>query len=548
MTLERNALALLLFVSTSASASAQTWEAEASAVFTASANTGFVVEAVGDLDGDGLGDGAITKIGAAQNRGRVFLVSSDGTEIRRFTGSTPGDNLGHSVAGVGDADGDGVSDVVAGAPVLTGVRPGLVTLYSGATGDVLWTVQGEAVGDRFGWVVAGPGDVDGDGRGDVIVGAPQHDQPSNNCGKAYVYSGATGELLHSWTGLGAGDWLGASVGSAGDRDGDGHVDLLACARFGGASNQGLAFVYSGADGSLMCTLAPPGGGTDFGNYFGGCAGDVDADGIPDPYVIDYSFPNQRGTLYVYSGSDCSLLHRIRAPIGGTFLFGRVRIGDIDGDGHDDLLTCSGQSNVGPAQAGAVYLHSGATGESLGQFTGDTPGMRLGTDVCSIGDVTGDGVPDIFVGVGDVTGSGQGGAFVLPGGPNPPRVFCHSTDASTGTEARLGYLNSLSVSANSFELRCEAAPAGQIGVFFGGPNTANVPFGNGIRCVGTPLRRYGAANASDTGDVQFQVDFSRGPASTILIGVPWHMQFWFRDPAAGGSNFNFSSGLRAVFRN
>ena len=78
------------------------------------------------------------------------------------------------------------------------------------------------------------------------------------------------------------------MGSAGDRNLDGHDDVLVCAVRAGANNWGQAYVYSGIDGSLMCTMDSPQNGIDYGNYFGGLAGDVNADGLPDVYVIDYS--------------------------------------------------------------------------------------------------------------------------------------------------------------------------------------------------------------------------------------------------------------------
>ena len=83
------------------------------------------------------------------------------------------DQLGSSVSGAGDVNGDGFADLIVGAPCddNNGFRSGSARVYSGIDGNVLYTFDGDDVGDRLGSSVSGAGDVNGDGFADLIVGA-----------------------------------------------------------------------------------------------------------------------------------------------------------------------------------------------------------------------------------------------------------------------------------------------------------------------------------------------------------------------------------------
>ncbi|HEU4436150.1 MAG TPA: integrin alpha, partial [candidate division Zixibacteria bacterium] len=181
---------------------------------------------------------------------RVYS-GSDGSLHYRKDGAHTGDYLGFDVAGVGDVNGDGYADFLIGAYAANpgGVgNAGSAYLYSGADGSLLFQKDGEAANDFLGNSVAGVGDVNRDGTPDFIIGASEA-EPGGlfNAGSAYVYSGADGSLLLKLNGAAANDQLGISVDGAGDLNGDGRTEIIVGAWRadpGGIMDAGSAFVLS----------------------------------------------------------------------------------------------------------------------------------------------------------------------------------------------------------------------------------------------------------------------------------------------------------------
>ena len=129
---------------------------------------------------------------------------------------------------LGDLDGDGHAEHAVGIPVTDGV--GRARIFSSATGDLLRTLRSDVPGDGFGWSLANAGDVDADGRDDVIVGAPGDDTVAPDAGAAHVFSGRTGEPLYTLVGAHPDERLGTAVGGLGDVDGDGRSDVFVTCR------------------------------------------------------------------------------------------------------------------------------------------------------------------------------------------------------------------------------------------------------------------------------------------------------------------------------
>ena len=200
-----------------------------------SGDFGYSVAMIPDINGDGRED---IIVGAPKERsdraGRAYVFSgATGQVLRQLDSPSPqaDGRFGYAVAAVPDANGDGIPDIVVGAPREFS-RQGRVYLFSGATGALLRGVQSPGLENngRFGEAVAGLTDFNGDGRGDFIVGAP-HEDPANSpedAGRAYIYSGATGQFLNKVLPPrpALNEYFGAAVAGMFDNNGTGRPEVV----------------------------------------------------------------------------------------------------------------------------------------------------------------------------------------------------------------------------------------------------------------------------------------------------------------------------------
>lgn len=363
---------------------------------------GWVAERLGDIDGDGVEDfivGAPTSAAGGPFAGRAYVYSGrDGRLLNVVTGR-PNERFGYSVAGIPDTDGDGVGDYAVAGPGTPGLSlRGRVALYSGATHVLLREWSGEP-NSFFGADINSAGDADGDGRGDVIVGAPRTSVSGALAGRVEVLSGRTGDRLWTTEGQAPGDLLGTAVSGLGDLDGDGVPEQGAGARRAGPQNGGLAFVLSGRTGAITRTLRPSGTAVDFGWFFLHDAGDADGDGVRDIYVGDFDDAwkgASSGRGYLFSGATGERIRTMTAESAGDgFGIGRG-LGDVDGDGSADLFLAAWTSSAGAPSGGRAYVISGRNGRTLRTITGAVAGATLGVDAVGLGDVNGDGLPDYLL--------------------------------------------------------------------------------------------------------------------------------------------------------
>jgi hypothetical protein len=437
------------------------------------------VASVGDVNGDGYDDvivGAPYFDGGQYLEGAafVFLGSADGiasgeapaTAAAQLESDQALALMGSSVAGAGDVNGDGYDDVIVGAyPYDSDPYPssahGAAYVFLGSASGIAdgnpTTAHARLLGEEpvfhFGESVASAGDVDGDGYGDVIIGAPSRLVEETSA--AFVFHGsaqgiadggpATAQTVLLST---APDDFGFSVAGAGDVNGDGYDDVLvgAPAFAGGTSEEGATYLYLGsaagiADGGPADAAAHWESGHKralFGESVAG-AGDVNGDGYADVIIGSYRYSDfdflPYGAAFLFlgsaqgiaSGPASSAVTQLRSPQLRSW-FGRnvASAGDVNADGYSDVLVSGHGWKTGGGNQGAVFLYLGSPSGIPSRSPGfadlqlDIPVFAgewsVGLAVASAGDVNADGCDDVIIGAesfGTVAAS-EGAAFVYQG--------------------------------------------------------------------------------------------------------------------------------------
>ncbi len=392
---------------------------------------------VADIDGDGFHD-AIVGDWTDESEVVVYPGPMEAAvgSVRRFGESHAAEGAGLGLASAGDLDGDGVIELLIGAPgnddeaedagaayLIYGFNTGADSLsdanmvFRGETSSA-WAGNDESGG--IGSSLAGGFDLDGDGLTEIAIGAPGGE---GGAGVVHILTGApTGsrgpeDAEASWRGTTGNEQLGAALASAGDIDGDGLDELLMGAP-GVDDYVGAVYIVGAASGDMPLSDAV---GLVQGEQAGDQAGsslamgDLDDDGVPDVVI---GSPHR-----VLSSNDEGVVHVALGPLSGTISLADVKLsheskgrgdyfgdslatGDVDGDGVDDLI-------VGTYYAGCYdyTLHSGlylfrgsgsafsvtspeviAEGACDGSWGEQGEGMNV-----AVGDLNGDGYADILTG-------------------------------------------------------------------------------------------------------------------------------------------------------
>ncbi|MGQ0552788.1 MAG: hypothetical protein ACT4PU_06165 [Planctomycetota bacterium] len=508
---------------------------------------GASVANAGDIDGDGRNDVLVGRpsFGPSYN-GAVFLYSGlDGSEILNWVSPVTQERMGFAVSGIHDVDGDDVRDVLIGViqvPVFGGVDgPGYVSLFSGATGSLIRRFDGAATLDFYGCSIAVVGDLDADGINEFAIGARKHDTNATDAGMLEIRSGVTLEVLYTFYGSAVEDHLGHAVADAGDVDADGTSDIIVgMPSEYGWPHGGRARVYSGATGGLLHEFA--GGQYDaFLGHAVDSAGDLDGDGHADVLV---GMPG-KNRAFVYSGATGAVLLQLAGKTSSEFGAAVAGLDDVNGDDIRDLLISAPgddtPSSVNGDNTGSVFVVSGANGAVLMKLFGKPHDRRFGAALDASGDFDDDGVNDVVIGapesnVPPLVGGPFGRAYVVS--RFPWSGLAGGVATASGALPALGATGDLS-GGELLELRVDGTKPSAALTLVVGLGLLGAPFKGGIMVPDPALMLTGLAASTDGSLV-----LSTAWPNAVPSGVFLCFQAWIVD-ASGPFGFIATPALSAL---
>jgi hypothetical protein len=384
-----------------------------------------------DFNGDGFDDVAIGAR-APSSMGTVTVLLGTAGNLGNPQTITGGQasQFGFAVASAGDVNGDGFGDLIVGAPhaLNGGMDVGSASIFLGSESGLVAmparVLFGSVLNGQFGASVSGLGDIHRDGYADVAVGAPVAPETvSLFSGSASGIGPAPARVLSAGAGM---EGFGYSLAGAGDVNGDGYADFVVGARTAGGSGRGVAQAFLGAANNAPATSAP----------FSGAVNNFD--------------------MFGTSVSSA---------------------GDVNGDGYSDIIVgMPGFDNVNGGNAGAAVIYRGSvTGldpMSARRLEGAAASDDFGRSVASAGDVNGDGYDDVIVGA--------------------PLADSPMVDAGAASVFYGGMMGITNAQSAAIVLTPLPEAGGQIGFAVAGPGDTN---GDGVDdvLVSAPMANRGAGN-------------------------------------------------------
>jgi len=357
-----------------------------------------------------------------------------------LTPTSSGGGYAWAIVPVADVNGDGAPELLLAEPFddSAGTDAGRVSLVSGADASVLLTLTGDQAGDLFGYSISGLADLDADGKGDFVVGAPGT-LGSGATGYARVYSGADGSAIFTFSGTQPDGQFGAAVGGSQELMADNEPGVIVGASAEGlnGSMAGAVYVYSGVDGHTVAGIPGAQAGDKLGSSVSGDqAGNLGglnpilADNEPG-VIVGATADGNGGAGYVLllRRSDLTLIARIDgdAALDG-FGASVAPLGDVNGDGIADVGVGTAPSG---GAAGYARILSGADGSTLHSFSAATAGTGFGSHVAWVGDLSEDGIADLAVSEPGADGNGtdSGRAHIYSGADGSVVHTVHGPDGS-----------------------------------------------------------------------------------------------------------------------
>jgi hypothetical protein len=545
----------------------------------ANAQYGKACIVVPDQNGDGVKDLIVGAPGFDFERGAIYCLSGAflafGSGPQNLWSLTPntnqGDLFGFAVADVGDVTGDGVRDFLVGQPgydITNSNDVGAIRLVDGSTHMIVSLQFGPQQACMFGSAIAVCGDATGDGLSEVVVGAPAPNSIASSwlytlSGASLTLSGGVGPICLSAVQKPASEGLGTSIASGVDLNGDGVQEVVVGA-------PGVNKLYVGNVASNGTFLYPtPYVSTIAGERLGtslDMAGDYDGDGVVDIVAGAPNSPSSSGSMtpagrvVVLSGAKLVAAtppYEIRTfTTGGTasYHFGTAvcACGDLNNDGVGEIL--GGQPDY--LTLGSVRIFSGASGTQIGNAVGGF-GDHLGDSVAgAFKDIDNDGFKEFVLAASrsDVGGTDSGVVKCFRLFPLFPSNYCTAKINSLGCSPAINSSGSPSASSVSpFLITASNIINQKHGLLFYSHSPAATAFQGGTKCVADPSLRTppqesgGSATGADctgTYSLDFNARIHSGVDPALTAGAEIYAQYWSRDPLSA-SHTNLSNAVRFV---